>query len=213
MIVPTYNRPALLERTLGSIAEQDYPHIEAVVVNDGGMNVDFVVDRFTKARYLSHSVNQGLPVARNTGIRNANGFFIAYLDDDDMFYPNHVGVLVDALRNGQRAAYTDAEVKYNPVQEPRLYMSNDFDRDALKRSNLFPVCCVMHERSLIDEVGYFDDKLPTHEDWDLWIRMSEVTDFVHIPEMTCMVDHSIKRMTNDGHNMRRGFEMVLEKHS
>jgi glycosyltransferase involved in cell wall biosynthesis len=213
VIVPTYNRPELLERTLGSIEEQDYPHIEAIVVNDGGKDVGANVAKFTKARYFSHDVNRGLPAARNTGIRNANGFYIAYLDDDDIFYPNHVRVLVGAMRDGARAAYTDAEVRYNPVQAPRLYMSNDFDPVALRQGNLFPVCCVMHELSLIGEVGLFDETLPTHEDWDLWIRMSGVTDFVHIPEATCMVDHRSNRMTNDGHNMRRGWQMVKDRYN
>ena len=63
-----------------------------------------------------------------------------------------------------------------------------------------------------DEVGYFDEDLPTHEDWDLWIRMSEVCDFVHVPMMTCVVDQTQTGMMHDAHSMNRGHEMVMAKY-
>lgn len=213
MIVPTYNRPELLSRALGTIDEQDYPNVEAIVVNDGGEGVIEVVRLHPRARLIEHGTNRGLSAARNTGIKNAHGDYIAYLDDDDLLYPNHVSTLMGALVDGGRAAYTDAEVRFNPVQSPRLYMSNAYDPRELRRNNLFPVCCVMHDKCLLREVGMFDTELPTHEDWDLWIRMSKVTDFIHIAEITCLVDHSAYRMTNDGHNMRRGYQMVQERYS
>ena len=68
------------------------------------------------------------------------------------------------------------------------------------------------ERSLIDQTGYFDESLPTHEDWDLWIRMSEICDFVHVPMMTCVVDQTRTGMMHDAHSMNRGHEMVMAKY-
>jgi glycosyltransferase involved in cell wall biosynthesis len=213
-IVPTYNRPELLERALESIASQEYSRFEAVVVNDYGKDISAVVAEFPFARLVNHERNLGLSAARNTGISHAEGEYIGYLDDDDWLYPDHTVVLLGALLGGHRAGYSDAAVQYNNGPAPAgLYMSNDWDTELLKQCNLFPVCCVMHERELNDEVGYFDEELPSHEDWDMWRRMSAVCDFVHIPMMTCVVDQSQAGMMNDANIMNRGHKMVMEKYA
>lgn len=210
-IVPTYNRPELLKRALASIGKQAYSNFEAVVVNDCGQDPAAVVSEFPFARLINHDRNLGLSTARNTGINNARGEYIGYLDDDDWLYPDHSVVLLGALLGGYRAAYSDAAVQYNngPAQ---LYMSNDWNPAHIRKWNLFPVCCLIHERSLIDEVGYFDEELPSHEDWDLWIRMSEVCDFIHIPMITCFVDQSHQSMMYDANIMVRGHKMVEKKY-
>ena len=210
-IVPTYKRPELLKRALESIGAQAYSRFEAVVVNDAGWDVSKVVGEFPFAKLVNHKQNLGLSAARNSGISASSGEYLCYLDDDDWLYPDHTVVLLGALLGGHRAGYSDAAVQYNNGPA-RLYMSNNWDAEYLKRGNLFPVCCAMHERSLIDEVGYFDEDLPTHEDWDLWIRMSEVCDFVHVPMMTCVVDQTQTGMMHDAHSMNRGHEMVMAKY-
>jgi glycosyltransferase involved in cell wall biosynthesis len=210
-IVPTYNRLELLKRALESISKQAYSQFEAVVVNDAGCDVSAVVSEFPFARLVNHEQNLGLSAARNTGINAASGLYIGYLDDDDWLYPDHTVVLLGALLGGYRAGYSDAAVQYNNGP-PRLYMSNSWDPDYIKRGNLFPVCCAMHERDLIDQVGYFDESLPTHEDWDLWIRMSEVCNFVHVPMITCVVDQTRTGMMHDAHSMNRGHKMVMAKY-
>ena len=211
VIVPTHNRPDLLERALDSIESQEYRRIEAVVVNDGGRDITELVAQFSRAWLVIHEKNLGLPAARNTGIRAATGEYIAYLDDDDWFYPDHIEILVMALRNGDRAAYTDSAI-IDKDRSAKLYMSNVYDHDRLRRGNLFPVCCVMHERSLIDEVGLFDEALPSHEDWELWIRISDVTDFAHVKNITCAVDRSRPTMMNEGDRHSRGYWMVRNRY-
>ena len=210
-IVPTYNRLELLKRALESIGKQAYSQFEAVVVNDAGRDVSAVVSEFPFAKLVNHERNMGLSAARNTGINNSKGDYLGYLDDDDWLYPDHTVALLGALLGGNRAGYSDAAVQYNNGPA-RLYMSNSWDAEQLKRGNMFPVCCMMHERSLIDQVGYFDESLPTHEDWDLWIRMSEVCDFVHVPMMTCVVDQTQTGMMHDAHSMNRGHKLVMAKY-
>ena len=210
-IVPTYKRPELLNRALESISKQAYSQFEAVVINDAGQDVSAVVSEFPFASLVNHERNLGLSAARNTGINAARGKYLCYLDDDDWLYPDHTVVLLGALLGGHRAGYSDAAVQYNNGPA-RLYMSNNWDVEQLKRGNLFPVCCMMHERDLIDQVGYFDENLPTHEDWDLWIRMSEVCDFVHIPMITCVVDQTRTGMMHDAHSMNRGHKLVMAKY-
>ncbi|OQZ02636.1 MAG: hypothetical protein B6D35_00945 [Candidatus Brocadia sp. UTAMX2] len=195
VVVPTYNRPDTLKTTLESIASQTYKHIEAVVVNDAGEDVSTVVDLFRdrlRIQYLVHPENKGLAAARNTAIRHASGEYIAYLDDDDMFYQDHIETLVTYLEtSGDKVAYTDAyrvcqekEGGRYAIKQKDVPYSFDFDADLILAQNLFPVLCVMHRKSCLDEVGLFDESLTTHEDWDLWIRISRNYHFTHIKKIT-----------------------------
>ena len=210
-IMPTLNRPELLQRALRSVANQDYDNYEAIVINDAGQDVSAVVAEFPFARLINHERNLGLSAARNTGIKNAEGYYLGYLDDDDWLYTNHARVLVDALSGGYRAAYGDAHIqKYD--KPPKVRLSKDWSKEEIRDCNLFPVCCVMHEASLIEETGLFDVNLPSHEDWDLWLRISDVCDFLHVNEITCVVDQSLPdRMGMDSNLMMRGLALVAKK--
>lgn len=196
VIVPTYNRLAMLTEAISSIFSQTMQSFEIIVVNDAGTDVASVLEKFTdtgKIRFLLHENNRGLAAARNTGIRAARGKYIAYLDDDDTYYPNHLETLVNFLEsNDCRVAYTDAVRAvqqntgdgYHTVEKKVLY-SRDFDYDAILVDNFIPVLCVIHEKECLSMSGMFDESLPRHEDWDLWIRMSRHERFAHLPTVTC----------------------------
>ncbi len=196
VIVPTYNRPKMLPETIRSILNQTLQDFEIVVVNDAGGDVASVVRSFGDKRiqYFSHLQNKGLAATRNTGIKNSKGKYLAYLDDDDVFFPNHLETLVNFLENHPKfkIAYTDArrshQTKINDdyvtVNQDIPY-SQDFDPITILFGNYIPVLCIMHHRSILDEVGLFDETLTTHEDWDLWIRVSRKYPFYHIKQVTC----------------------------
>ena len=195
VIVPTYNRPDRLRTALASLVAQTYQDFEVIIVNDAGCDVGAVVaacaDRY-RITTITHDRNRGLAAARNSGVRAAKGAYIAYLDDDDRYLPNHLETLVGYLdRHECRVAYTDAW----RVQERRsdggyvetgrdVPYSCDFKPADLLVSNYFPVLCVMHDRACLDEVGLFDESLFAHEDWDLWIRMATRFPFKHLPVRT-----------------------------
>ncbi len=212
VIVPTYNRPATLRRALESILEQTYRDFEIIVVNDNGTDVQDVIaalDHDGRINYVRHAVNRGLAAARNSGIGVARGRFLAYLDDDDRFYPEHLETLVGALTGGEeRVAYTDAlrvteakrDDRYVVVARDRPY-SCDFDRRRLLVHNLFPVLCIMHDRACLATSGGFDESLTSHEDWDLWMRMSAQFRFHHIPSITAEFTHRL-----DGTSMTSSME-------
>lgn len=195
VIVPTFNRPQFLEKALLSILNQTYKNFEIIVVNDGGCDVENAIAKLNITGaivYVRLAKNTERSVARNVGIKIARGKYIAYLDDDDLFYPDHLDTLVRALQSGaQKVAYTDAcralqhleNNEYKTIERQLLY-SNDFTKEALLVDNQFPNLCCMHEKSCLDEVGLFDETLQTHEDWDLWIRLSRKYDFIHVKKVT-----------------------------
>jgi GT2 family glycosyltransferase/radical SAM superfamily enzyme YgiQ (UPF0313 family) len=196
VIVPTYNRPDLLVATLQSVLNQTYQPLEIIVVNDYGLEVENLVGWLGQQEnitYVKHPCNRGLAASRNTGIKLARGKYLAYLDDDDLFYPEHLETLVPALEGSSyRVAYTDAHRAHQVKQHGRyatverdLPYSFDFDRDSLLVANQFPVLCLMHDKACLDQAGLFDESLTTHEDWDLWIRLALQEDFLHIKKVTC----------------------------
>jgi GT2 family glycosyltransferase/Tfp pilus assembly protein PilF/glycosyltransferase involved in cell wall biosynthesis len=196
IIVPTYNRPDLLVQALESIIGQTFQNFEIIVINDGGIDPRPLTINLTtenNIQYLSHNENKGVSAARNSGLRIAKGKYIAYLDDDDLFYPEHVTTLVTFLEESYyKVAYTDsyrafqsqASGRYEVVRRELAY-GIDFDNDRILVDNFVPVLCFMHEKGCIEESGYFDESLRRHEDWDLWIRMSRKFRIAHIPKVTC----------------------------
>ena len=183
VIVPTYNRPEILKRALKSVAEQTHQNIEIIVINDGGVDVSDVVNQFENVVYISKQENKGLPAARNTGIRLATGKYITYLDDDDIIYPHSVETMVNALDNNpEKLVYTrwhkwiNEEIKAESV-------SHVYTKNRLLQHNIAPVHCIMHHKDLLDD-RMFDERLPNHEDYDLWLWLSDKTDFRQINVIT-----------------------------
>jgi glycosyltransferase involved in cell wall biosynthesis len=215
VIIPTYNRPEMLKEAVMSVLSQTYQNFEIIVVNDAGEDVKDVVNSLNSEGnivYLQHTENKGLPAARNTGIKVAKGKYIAYLDDDDIYYPNHIETLVEFLeKTGFKIAYTDS---YHTTQSwlnneyittsKNVKYSYDFDRKKLLISNYFPVINVMHRKDILEETGLFDESLHAHEDWDLWIRLSQHHDFYHIKEVTAEV-----RTRDDSSNMTTSNPMAF----
>ncbi|MFN3307300.1 MAG: glycosyltransferase family 2 protein, partial [Candidatus Kapaibacteriota bacterium] len=158
VIVPTFNRPSMLKNAIQSILNQTLQDFEIIVVNDAGEDVRSVVEFFNDKRiqYVSHSENKKLAATRNTGIRNARGKYVAYLDDDDVFLPNHLETLVSFLDANPKfkIAYTDAfrshQKKVNGnyvVVRQDLPYSKDFDPIEILFGNYIPVLCIMHHKT------------------------------------------------------------------
>lgn len=200
VIVATRNRPELLERALGSVLAQTMQDFEVIVVNDAGVPVEgrvAALDPAGRIQCIRAGRTTGPGGARNLGIALARGRYLAYLDDDDAFYPRHLETLLTALDGREaRAAYTDAlrsHVRWDGtrwlLQGRDRPFSERFDRDLLAYRNYVPILCVLHERSLLEEVGRFDASLSVTEDWEFWLRLADVTDFVHVPAVTCEFSH------------------------
>ena len=213
VIIPTRDRPNLLQEALKSLFSQTLRDFEVVVVNDGGCDVRPVLEGLDMERilYLEHRETRGVAAARNTALEHARGRYIAYLDDDDVFYPDHLETLVGFLEgSGYGVAYTDAERliqkrvdgEYVTIKRD-VPWSFDFDPHLILVRNIIWTPSILHERSCLDEVGLFDESLSTCEDWDLWIRMSRRFDFAHIRKVTCAI-----RRVVDEPDLHKGLDLL-----
>lgn len=227
VIVPTCNRPELLDRCLHSICAQSYPNVEIIVINDAGSSVEHVIAKNNgkpNIRYISHEVNKGASAARNSGLHQAKGDFIAYLDDDDEYLPEHLSVILESLSKSPfRFAYSRAQYLIEneegiepKVQRQQPFSNIEYSRDLLMIGNFIPTPTWVFERSLLSEVGYFDESFKAWEDWEWLIRASQVTDFLSIPQITVEVH---QRSNDAGHlgvihrpEMRKWFDLVYAKH-
>ena len=106
VIIPTYKRSDMLPRAIASVLNQSYANIEAVVVDDNNPDTEYrkhteilmMQYEFDKrVKYVKHSKNFNGSVARNTGIKNSDGEIVAFLDDDDTFYPEKIEKQVEYL--------------------------------------------------------------------------------------------------------------------
>jgi GT2 family glycosyltransferase/Flp pilus assembly protein TadD len=195
VIIPTFNRPQQLQRAVESVLSQTYANVEVIVVNDAGDDVAGMLAAMPhpeKIVYVRHGENRERAAARNTGLKLARGKYIAYLDDDDRFLPDHLQTLVEFLETQDyRVAYSDAwrvheERRGDAYVETKrdVPYSYEFDATRLLISNYVPVLSVVHARACLDDVGLFDEALTSHEDWDLWIRLSRRFPFAHIKQVT-----------------------------
>ena len=114
IIIPTYNRPSQLKQAIESVLAQTYGNVEIVVVNDCGSMAEEVVELLNSQgniQYHRAKRNAGLAAARNMGIRNAQGAYIGFLDDDDRLYTDHVESLLHTMMdNGWDVAFSNSLV-------------------------------------------------------------------------------------------------------
>ena len=185
-----------LKRALQSIASQTYRPIEVVLVNDGGGELDRNelegILRDVSLHYIRLEKNTGRAHAGNTGLENAKGEYIGFLDDDDELYPDHLKELAAKLFHmPSKIAYTDAEVVFVEITSEdevvekfrHLYYSQDFSPEMLLIQNYIPFICLLFHSSVFHSVR-FDENFEIFEDWKMLIKLSERFWFEHIKKVT-----------------------------
>ncbi|MBL3526398.1 MAG: glycosyltransferase family 2 protein [gamma proteobacterium endosymbiont of Lamellibrachia anaximandri] len=188
VIIPTYNRVDTLPRALDSVLSQHLAPDEVIVVDDGSTDetADLISRQYPQCRYL-HQSNQGVSSARNRGIREAQGGWIALLDSDDAWLPQKLQLQSDALKAkpGHLICHTEEIWIRNGVRANAMHKHAKsggfiFDR-CLPLCAISPSSAILH-RSLFDSIGLFDERLPACEDYDLWLRICATEPVLFLPE-------------------------------
>ncbi|HEX9163835.1 MAG TPA: PIG-L family deacetylase [Thermoanaerobaculia bacterium] len=194
VVVRTKDRPALLREAIDSIRANQYP-ADIVVVNDGGASPQLD----GRVELVEHNKSRGRSEAMNTGVRAAMTKYVAFLDDDDLYYPEHLSTLAAAAQTAPLSAawYSDAVSAFLHVAGSGRYESHsrlrlfggDFDRDILLVDNYIPLPTLLAERDAFLDSGGFDPAFDLFEDWDFLIRLSQRGEFTHVPRITCEIRH------------------------
>jgi len=174
VIMPTYNRASLLNNALKSALNQTYPNLEIVVVDDAstdktkelveGLNSPII-------KYIQHSKNRGGSAARNTGINNAIGEYVAFLDDDDEWEPNKTKEQVKVLQTYDAVLCTSNE---EGLDLSRMSTRSEITLDDFIKGHFTAGGTgVLMVKAFVIRKIMFDERLPRGQDWDVFIRISQ----------------------------------------
>ncbi|MBP1739919.1 MAG: glycosyl transferase, family [Deltaproteobacteria bacterium] len=179
VIIPSYNRLPALKEALDSVLRQDFEDFELIVVDDGSTDgTAEEIERYGgRVRVLRYPENRGVSAARNRGILNARGKYIAFLDSDDLWVKGKLKIQVTFLDENPHypLCYTD-EIwirkgkRVNPKIKHAKYSGWIFEK-------CLPLCTIspssaMMRRTLFSKVGLFDEALQVCEDYDFWLRVA-----------------------------------------
>ena len=222
VILPTYNRAHLLERSIKSVLGQTCEDLELIVVDDGSTdNTREVVEGLSdgRVRYVNSGRNKGAPFARNTGIREAAGRYIAFQDSDDEWAreklekqtellecsAGHVGLVYSGY-------WMTRGVKKKLMPPSSIHPKNGDLHDLLFAGNFITTQTALVRTECFVEGGMFDERLPRLQEWELWLRISKQYQFKFIDEPLVTTYLQPDSITSDPQKLVEAFEMILQKH-
>ena len=192
IIIATFNRDNLIKRAIDSVFLQNYPNFEIIVVDDCSVDkTGEIVNGYNDSRiiYIRNESNYGVAKSRNIGIGNSTGEFISFLDSDDEWLP---GKLVSELKlleeNPDCAAVSFDQIFINEKNKKNfnrqiLFKQNPshsqlISREDVLRGKSLSTNDFTIRKNIIKKIKGFDENFPSREDWDIWIRITEVSSVI-----------------------------------
>ncbi|MEA3489873.1 MAG: glycosyltransferase family A protein [Candidatus Omnitrophota bacterium] len=195
VIIPTFNRKAFLETAVNSVLEQTCRDLELIVIDDGSTDSsgDMVLSHDDPRIIYIYQTNSGVSNARNRGLREAKGGFIAFLDSDDRWVPEKLEKTVKYIK-----AYPDIRIFHTEevwYRGGKLLNQKEKHKKPSGRvyKNSLPLCCIsistaVLKKDVFDSVGKFDENMQACEDYDLWLRATNRYEVKLIPEYLTVKD-------------------------
>lgn len=224
VIIPTHNRAALLPRAVRSVLAQTFQDFEIIVVDDGTESVTPILKNFddTRIHYIKNEGRHGGGAARNRGIKEARGEFVAFLDDDDEWLPEKLERQVQILQQHPEAVASFSGVRALKEDGAFLY-EHGIGRsgvvypleETLARPFIWTSALVVRRDTLLKEL--FDESLPKNQEWDLEIRLLTHGSFAAVPDVLVVLhvlgdDAHLGGAKNVG-NIASATSALIAKHS
>lgn len=184
VIIPTYNHAQFIGEAIQSVLDQTYPYFEIIVINNFSQdNTLDVIEAFHDPRiYVFNFQNNGLIAAsRNEGIRHSKGDFIAFLDSDDLWYPQKLEKQLDAFQKNPHLLLVSTDIEHYPdgqkgflfLEQPKIVSFRE-----LVYANMISNSSVLMKRSVLSSIGFLDEgtQLRMVEDYDYWLRILQFQD-------------------------------------
>lgn len=196
VVIPTYNRPDMVQVAVASVRAQQRPAARIVVVDDGGTTPVPEALRTLEAAgevTLRRVANGGTAHARNAGAAGLDTDYLLFLDDDDTLYPEALAGLAGTLdahpdapaaTGGGRRRFGDL-----PPRPPEWPCTAPLDFEALMRGNALFNSATMVRRDAFERVGGFEAAIPVAEDWDLWLKLAQLGPI--LPSETVAIEYYV----------------------
>ena len=220
IVVPTYNRAEFLGKAIDSVLAQSHRQLEVIVVDDCSTDgTEALVKGYDdpRVRYFGHQVNRGASAARNTGLEKAEGKYVAFLDSDDWWKPAKLEKQLERMDSSGLSpclVYTgirvvDAEGNTKWFIEPAD--RGDLSGVLLEENVVGSTSSVLVKRLSLEEIGGFDEALPSRQDLDLYLRLSHLCKFDYIKEPLTVQRRHENTITEDLQAKIEGRETLYEK--
>jgi len=219
VIIPSYNDAHFLGQAVQSVLNQTWTNFEIIVVDDGSNdNTEEVAKSFgdSRIRYICHEQNKGLSAARNTGLRQACGKYITFLDADDYFLPHKLMA---------QAVFLEKYPQYGLVGGGSIRIDENgaivnggsgraravFPQELFVRSR-FNAHSTLIRKEWIDRIGYFDVELCAAEDWDFYCRLAWAGCLMYSTgDVVCAYRYRRDSMSMDVEAQTKNLLRVIEK--
>ena len=213
-----YNTEAYIPSAVESILTQDYTDFEFIIVDDGSTDTtgDVLAQYAAQDQRIvlvRQPENQGLTRALNLGLSRARGRLVARQDADDISLAGRLGAEVDFLERHANVGLVTCQVEIigeDGVRLPLDFFAGGLDNVALQAELLDhnPIChgAVMVRRSCLDQAGGYDEAQELIEDYDLWLRLAEITELAKLPAELYQYRHHTESVSH----VRRGAQMAAQ---
>jgi glycosyltransferase involved in cell wall biosynthesis len=194
IVTSTYNRAEIVRKAIESVRAQDFTDWEMCVVGDCTPDhTGDVVASFNDPRLKFYNLPEKSPPRAHGSIAKNHAIFkmssaprIGYLDDDDLYHPDFLSTMMGFLASNPAARVAYCRCQYLDKKTGRRIWGNPFQRflhgysrEKLKKYNFIDTDCVIHDKSLVEEVGGWNPEF-YFDDYELWLRMSEKCDFAYL---------------------------------
>ena len=218
VVIPTYNRAQFISETIESVLDQTYPNIEIIVIDDGSTdNTEEVVARYVpRVKYVKQK-NAERGASRNHGLRLADGEFIVFLDSDDLLSPDKIKEDLAIFKRTPSVGlvYTDVlivDTAGNPIKPIKRRGYAGKVTEKLLGNNFISIGAHLIRTQLVRDIGGFREEreLSGSEDWEMWVRLSTVTDFAYLPGVSVKIRTHPANTMNDAEGMNRSMSYALD---
>ncbi len=226
VVIPTYNALKFLPQTIASVMAQTFQDFELLLVDDGSSDgtADWVeqYNQHINPHSQGHKIRffqqhrGGVSTARNVGIQNAQGEFVAFLDADDLWVPTKLEQQVKYLNQHPRVGLVHGAIALMDeagALTGRILSSKPADSSLPRLLTQNAVACqtVMVRRSCFEQTGGFDAQADTVEDWDLWMRVARFYPIASLPNVLAHYRQVESSLSRSHERMVPAYHYVIEK--
>ncbi len=198
VVIPTYNRVQFLVDAIDSVMNQTCQDFEIIVTDDGSTDgtVEKISSLYPSVRLLIGEHTGRPSDVRNRGIIAAQGEYVAFLDDDDLWHPSKLEQQVALLEGTRHVAFVYSDVRFlfpdglssGPVLSQQQMRGAQLFDQLLEDCFIYPSTVLVHRQTL-EHVGGFDETLAIVEDYDLWLRLAQCTPAACVPKPLVYIRH------------------------
>jgi glycosyltransferase involved in cell wall biosynthesis len=212
VIIPTYNRVNLILRAVTSVINQTFNKYELIIVDDGS------TDDTKRIVYVKHSTNLGQNAALNTGLKYANGEYVAFLDSDDEWIDNYLEKQINNIINNKDVdcSYTGlgfVDVDGNHLNDLLFTLEGYIYKEALTQGYVSSMIGLMVKKNCFEKIGFFDTDFTVCQDDDICLRLAKYYCFKVIKEPLAVVhSDAMGRVTNCKLEVVEGWFRLFNKY-